>query len=193
MKKNMEDRRKRKTRSALQKELIELLKVKDIHSISVREISDRADINRGTFYLHYKDVYDMVSKIENELFNQFNQILDKNNECYNINDPYKLLLDIYTFLFERKELVQVLLGKHGDFNFLQRLKDLFKERIEFVWEINSIKKYNIIYYTSFITNSIMGLIDTWVNYDDEKSPEEMAKLSTHIIIQGIEIFTSDKN
>ena len=46
------DRRIRKTRRVIRQCLTELLKTKRIQDITVREISEKADINRGTFYLH---------------------------------------------------------------------------------------------------------------------------------------------
>ena len=72
------DRRVRRTRALLLKGLIGLMKEKDIKDISVKELSDLADINRGTFYLHYNDIFDMVEKLEDELFVEFNAILDRN-------------------------------------------------------------------------------------------------------------------
>ena len=54
------DRRVLRTRKMLLEGLTDLLKEKDIKDISVKELADYADINRCTFYLHYKDVYDML-------------------------------------------------------------------------------------------------------------------------------------
>ena len=53
------DRRIRRTRTLLRQGLIQLMATKDIKDISVKELSDLADINRGTFYLHYNDIFDM--------------------------------------------------------------------------------------------------------------------------------------
>ena len=52
-----EDRRVRKTRSAIKSSFIELLNEKELEKITIQDIADRADINRGTFYLHYEDKY----------------------------------------------------------------------------------------------------------------------------------------
>ena len=60
------DRRVRRTKALLLQGLIQLMEEKDIKDISVKELSDLADINRGTFYLHYSDVYNMLGKIEFE-------------------------------------------------------------------------------------------------------------------------------
>ena len=55
--KNSEDRRVRKTKRAMTEALASLLEKKPLNEISVREISEIADINRGTFYLHYQFLY----------------------------------------------------------------------------------------------------------------------------------------
>ena len=52
------DRRVRKTQSAIKKAFIQLLKQKDLDHITIHDITEAADINRGTFYLHYEDKYD---------------------------------------------------------------------------------------------------------------------------------------
>ena len=60
------DRRVRKTRALLLQGLVKMLETHDIQDISVKELTELVDINRGTFYLHYDDIYDMLHKIEDE-------------------------------------------------------------------------------------------------------------------------------
>ncbi|MDD6074941.1 MAG: TetR/AcrR family transcriptional regulator, partial [Clostridium sp.] len=76
MKQELLDRRVRKTRRILRECLTRLLKEKKIQDITVRELTDMADINRGTFYLHYKDVFDLLEQIEQELTEELEDILD---------------------------------------------------------------------------------------------------------------------
>ena len=71
------DRRVRKTKALLLRGLIQLMETKDVQDISVKELSDLVDINRGTFYLHYSDVHDMLRQIEDELFVEFQGIIDR--------------------------------------------------------------------------------------------------------------------
>ena len=54
-----QDRRIRKTRAVLKSSLLSLMKEKSVKHITVKELCDKADINRGTFYLHYTDIYQM--------------------------------------------------------------------------------------------------------------------------------------
>ena len=64
------DRRVRRTKSRLRQALAQLLLEKDLSSITVRELTELADVNRGTFYTHYKDLYDMLEQMENEMFQE---------------------------------------------------------------------------------------------------------------------------
>ena len=86
------DRRVRKTKRQLRLALTKLLQEKPIKDITVREIADMVDINRGTFYLHYKDVYDMLEQVEAEMFEEFNQILNAQPSIVNAENPYPLSL-----------------------------------------------------------------------------------------------------
>ena len=61
------DRRKKYTRMVLKESLLEILKSKPITSITVKEICERADINRSTFYSHFNDQFDLLFQIEEEL------------------------------------------------------------------------------------------------------------------------------
>ena len=67
MEQSSTDRRVRKTKKQLRLALMELLAEKSAKSISVRELTERADINRGTFYIHYRDVGDLLQRLEDEM------------------------------------------------------------------------------------------------------------------------------
>jgi AcrR family transcriptional regulator len=54
------DPRIRRTSKYLRKALVELLKEKDVGAITIQEITERADLTRGTFYLHYQDKKDFL-------------------------------------------------------------------------------------------------------------------------------------
>ena len=62
-----EDRRVRKTKKAICDVFCELTKDKKLNEITIKELCAKADINKSTFYLHYRDIYDLAETIENEL------------------------------------------------------------------------------------------------------------------------------
>lgn len=56
------DRRIQKTKDAIIKAFVELMAEKNFEQITINEIADRADVNRGTVYLHYVDKYDLLDQ-----------------------------------------------------------------------------------------------------------------------------------
>ena len=54
-----DDRRVRKTKKALRQGLVSLLEKKKLKDITVRELTDTVDLHRGTFYVHYRDIYEL--------------------------------------------------------------------------------------------------------------------------------------
>ena len=116
-----EDRRVRRTKKLLTQALTELLQTKQINEITVKELTDLADMNRGTFYLYYKDIFDMLEKIEEELFQKLDAIA-QTHEHGDLTEQVKpILLDLFHFINENQDMCRVLLSPHGDMNFLPRL------------------------------------------------------------------------
>ena len=95
------DRRVKRTRRLLQSALAELMTQKKFREITVQDITDLADVNRSTFYLHYQDTYDLLRQIEDGLISGLEQ---KVEECRERARPYNLhaLAEcVYDFLEER--------------------------------------------------------------------------------------------
>lgn len=59
-----EDRRIRKTKKALRAALVRLLSKESIAEITIKELTDEADVHRGTFYHHYRDAFDLKEQVE---------------------------------------------------------------------------------------------------------------------------------
>ena len=105
------DRRVRRTRKQLRECLVTLLKQKKVQDITVRELTELADLNRGTFYLHYKDVFDLLEKTESELLDDFNQLVMKHDAEDLKKHPYGIFVEIYTLAYDNADLVEILLTK----------------------------------------------------------------------------------
>ena len=76
-KKGDENRSVRNTKRKLNQSLIQLMGEKQITQISVKELTELADVNRGTFYFHYTDIYDMLRQTEEEFFVEFEAIFNE--------------------------------------------------------------------------------------------------------------------
>lgn len=180
------DRRVRKTRSTLRKCLAQLLAEKKIQEISVKEISEMADINRGTFYLHYKDIYDLLSSIETEIFEQFSAILDKHDFEDVRENPLNIMTDLFVLVSENADLTRILLGPNGDIQFLTRLLNAFQEKALDPWvkHAGPEKANDAFYWSSYTTQGCIGIIKAWLDSGMNCPPEEAAMMVAKLVILG---------
>ena len=187
------DRRVRKTRRQLRECLITLLKEKKVQDITVRELTDMADLNRGTFYLHYKEVFDLLEKTEAELQEDFNQLVCKHDAVDLKQRPSVIFNEIYSLVYDNADLIEILLGENGDLNFVNRLKQLIREKCLKDW-MEVFRSGNAAAFDaffSFIVSGCIGLVQYWLQTGLKETPEQMAKLTEHIITKGIGVLEID--
>ena len=178
-----EDRRVRKTKRVLEECLAKLLREKPLKSITVAEL---ADINRGTFYLHYRDVYDMAEQIQNDFFEKFNRILDEHRPGENSELLLPLLDRIFELLAENADMAECMLGKNGDAAFIDRLKNNIKERC-FSYMYSSFRfdaDAGFDYFYNFIESGCIGVFKAWLAGGMKETPQEMALLVEKMILNG---------
>ncbi|MBR3740032.1 MAG: TetR family transcriptional regulator C-terminal domain-containing protein [Clostridia bacterium] len=181
-----EDRRVRRTKKLLTQALTQLLQEKQAKEITVKELTDLADMNRGTFYLYYKDIFDMLEKIEDSLFVSLDAIMERHEGEALAAQTKPMLLDLFTFIQENQEVCRVLLSANGDMNFLHRLNEVVREKCRGAWL--ALRKGQdedaFDYHYSFVVFGCAGLIRAWVNRDCPEPAEEMAELADRMIRRG---------
>ncbi len=181
-----EDRRVRRTKKLLTQALTRLLQEKQAKEITVKELTELADMNRGTFYLYYKDIFDMLEKIEDGLFGALDAIVDRHEEEAVSARTKPMLLDLFAFIKENQEMCRVLLSANGDMNFLHRLNEVLREKCRAVWLSmgGNQGEDDFDYRYSFVVFGCAGLIRAWVNRGCPESAEEMAEMADGMIRRG---------
>lgn len=200
------DRRIRKTRRVIRQCLTELLKTKRIQDITVREISEKADINRGTFYLHYRDIFDLMEQIENELLEELEDVLNHFKASDLLSNPALVFTRVFHLVKENSDMVSILIGQNGDINFVNRLKDIVREKCLKDWmelfrpgadggRQTSRSSQNTLLddsafeaYYSFTVTGCIGLVQYWLDSGLKETPEQLASLVEQIISKGLRMF-----
>lgn len=182
-----EDRRVRKTKKQLCDALAGILSRKPLKSITVREIADEADINRGTFYLHYKDVADMAEQLQKEFTDRFDVIVDSFDPESGNKGLTLFLNDIFVLLEEHAELAEVLLGKNGDAAFPERLKASVRSRcladVRYMARFASETDFE--YYFSYVASGVVGITYAWLSGGRNETTEELAHIVNRMICGGV--------
>lgn len=187
MSEKKEDRRVRRTKKMLAQGLTQLMQQKQVKDITVRELADLVDVNRGTFYLYYRDIFDMLEKIETELFERFNQIIASHREGPILSQTQPMLIDLFHFVAENQEICRILLSPNGDMKFLERLSRLVEEHLRADWlsSCDGMSESEFEYRYSFGVLGCVGLVRAWLKHHCAESADSMAVLADTLIQQGI--------
>ena len=102
-----------KAKKALQEALIRLLSKKSIGEITIKELTDEADVHRGTFYHHYSDAMDLKVQTEREIAEQLTEILSSVPQSRLEQGPYPLLVRVLEYLEDNREIAKMLASEHG--------------------------------------------------------------------------------
>ena len=166
--KNTEDRRVRKSKQALRKAFRELITEKPLKYITIKELVERADLNRSTFYHHYKDIPDMFAQLEQELYDELSQV-----KCRNVLErdsipelqkkTYQYIYDLCRKIKENAELFECILNKNGDLNFVNRCEELLASNIMPTVEkaLDDSLDVGMLYH--FLQGGCLGIIKAWAN------------------------------
>ena len=178
------DRRIRKTKKQLRLALTTLMLEKNINGITVSQITALAGLNRSTFYIHYQDIYDMVEQIQTEIFQQFVELVQSRTPSA------QLLTDIFYFLAENTDLCAAFLGRHGDYQFVEKFKDVVKQHCLSYWnnQQTQLSAAQMEYFYAYIASGCIGLIQKWLATGMKEAPQQLAAMAETLILQGGQVF-----
>lgn len=183
-----QDRRVRKTKKALRESLAELMIQKNIRDISVQELADHADLNRATFYLHYKDIYELQQQIEDDVVEEINNILDQHMPTADAREPYSLFVALLYYIKDNAGLCEMLLGDNSNGSFLNKLCTIVEERCLRTW-LDHYRSQNageaLSYFSSYIIYGYVAAISKWFRMGMVTPPEQFAEMMGTMGLYGI--------
>ena len=180
----------RNTKKKIQDGLLTLLQKKPINQITVKELTELVDVNRGTFYFHYTDVYDLLYKTEDRFFNDFNTVLN-GKELKSSDEMFPYLVEIFSFLEKNSNVCRIFFSDNCDMKFFNNIKSLVNERCFTFQRTSSEKadKNRSALYNAFVVNGCVGLMQRWLEDDFAETPEEISQIVLEIITSGIKNIT----
>ncbi|RAP75881.1 TetR/AcrR family transcriptional regulator [Paenibacillus montanisoli] len=172
-----------RTRQLLKDAFIELLQEMDIEKISVNRIAERATINRVTFYLHYRDIPDMLEKMADDMIEELQAAVEQPPPPSRSSDDIDSvkLVNLLEHIAANAKFYKVVLGKKRTPIFTERLLKMLSESVALrMKELGSdsimtkagIQKDIAIWYGSA---SLIGTIVAWIQHDMPYTPQYLAK------------------
>lgn len=175
------DPRVRRTRRQLREAALALAADRDFGAITVRDITTRAEVNRATFYLHYRDKDDLVGQALDALFDEFTAedraFVDAHGRVAPDTVPPPLV-DLFRHVAERPELYRRLLGGNGSSAFAARLRSFHERQFLRVWHDMRLTAADhsppAELRARFAAAATQGVIDWWLECGDDETAETMA-------------------
>lgn len=183
------DRRIARTRQMLWEALIALIQEKDYAEITIQDIADRANVNRVTFYLHYRDKQDLLEKSVEVIFNELEaKITPLTGEAFRLDVPPKGMTLVYQYIAENAKFYRIILGENGIPFLVTRFRAYLAlvtiERFRLVTPQGAPPPVPLEIVAGYAAGSIIGLIAWWLENDMPITPEELAYQSLLLTAYG---------
>ena len=178
------DRRIQYTRKILGQTLVELLHTRPIEKISITELCKLADINRATFYQHYRSPYELLFEIQDTFYQSFKADMERLVQSENNNS---VLLVLVTKIRDNKELCKVLFSELGERSFQNKVLSIVREDLIKKWEKKhhrATKAHTPLAF-KFVTTGSIGIIQEWLGQDCIESPLEITQLLGVLCQKGL--------
>lgn len=175
-----ERHRSKETKERFKKAFFALYAEKKIEKITIKEVAELAGFNRGTFYLYYKSIYDLLQKSEQELLDDFAKMLDLNVKFYFglIDAPDESMLSNY---IEHTEYIRILNSENGDPRFKSRMKNIIKDAYRKHINQNNTVVSKVEYLLEYVVEANMSIFQYWFMNRDKDFPRISLKDIREII------------
>lgn len=184
-----EDRRVRKTKKAVHDVFCEMVKEKKLNEITIKELCSRADINKSTFYLHYRDIYDLAGSIQTTFVENVCAIINEYSYDVIIEKAPEIWKRVAEKFFKDANDVGMLMQRPGMSIMAQELQRAAVDTIMTKFVDAGMKKDSSDYfhhhlYVTFIINGYIGVLKEFNVPEMEDIMDEVSKrLSTGFFVE----------
>ncbi|NMC84581.1 MAG: TetR/AcrR family transcriptional regulator [Anaerolineaceae bacterium] len=176
-----------RSRRQLQKALMELVAEKRYSDLSIQEVTQRAGLNRSTFYLHYTGLHELLEDCGKELFNQLHEVIyEKFNQKKSSasQDIERYTAFVFDHLEKYSSFYRSLLGRNGDLAFQTFFREQLEELIFEPMNINAINTLEQEVVLRFYTAGFTGIAVWWLESEPRISAQEVSHVVVNDLIAG---------
>ena len=181
------DHRTRVTKMLIRRAFTDLLRVKPVQSISIKELCEKAGVNRGTFYAHYQSVHDLLMQMEDEMLSEINEVLASllPTDGGDVSS-LRISTELFQCLKDNADLCTVTLGDFGDKSFAVRMLNMGWEKCFDAYSryFRDASPKQIAYFYAFVSEGCIGLLRRWLREGMATSAEEIAAMAERLMLYG---------
>lgn len=179
---NKVDRRIIKSQKAIQSTFLSMLIKDGFDEITVKKITEQADISRKTFYLHYLDKYDLLDKIVNKKLEELEEICEQKKEKGFIEGT----VIWFNYFDENKDFFSALFSSKSTVSFRKQLLDFMMNQLsKKINNISADKDPEIL--LRFLSMAVLGILESFILNELNSNTEEIAKQVGELLLQNISL------
>ncbi len=180
------DKRSVKTRNQIKTTLMFLLKTKSRDNITISEITELANVNRNSFYTHYKSISDVMSDIYQSIFEQFQEVCDKYSYFELIEEPYHFLKEITLIIVDNSAFSEYVMFSKDSGKLVQDLIDSLSDII-YTKYLDARKDTNpsVPYLINFLVGGTIEFIYHWYKNGKSVPIEHLVTSVSAMIREGV--------
>jgi AcrR family transcriptional regulator len=189
MKTEKADRRVKYTKILLKKSLVELMEENSISKISVKMLCEAADINRSTFYAHYRNQYDLLKQLEQEMITELKKHITKDAFSRQTAQTVQSMSQIMGYISKNANIFKILLSENGNYTFHKEIMILAQEKmISDILNSPGIDARTSEYLQCFAVTGALSIIQKWLQDGMVESTEQMSELASKLLYNGVSAF-----
>lgn len=166
-----EDRRTTYTKTLIKDTVLSLLQKKPISKITVSEVCQIADINRGTFYLHYKDSLDVLEQLQDEYCDRVIALLEEHKDLNELD----IILKLHQFNNENADDYLIFIRTDLPTHSFKKLTDYGKNQIvDYICSNSSLTRAEAEWVSYYIVSASIGITQRYTHdIENAKHREEV--------------------
>ncbi|UQS81952.1 TetR family transcriptional regulator C-terminal domain-containing protein [Bombilactobacillus folatiphilus] len=167
---SLHDRRVEYTKNAIETSLVELLQHSDLMTITVKRLCEKAEINRSTFYIYYRNTSEVLENLERKMVGKIedfiqSQLINKNSDPYTLYDYY---MRFFKYVQENVKVTKILINSSVSESFEHDLTRLAEE----ISELHGSKLTN--FQSTYIIFGTLAAVRMWFKENMQTPVEEIS-------------------
>ena len=166
---------------------IDLLETYSANKITVTKIVEKADLNRSTFYAHFSSPADVLASIEEDIMNRFITLLNRVQLDRILEQPLPLVTEIAHLVSDDRELFVKIINGNRESTFLEKLKELFIEKLMSDKETRKLFKDKAVLDINlrFLAGGYTEILRDWFEGKLDMSINDLSEIISRIITDGL--------
>jgi len=183
------DRRIERTQQLLTDALVSLILEKGYEAVTIKDITERANVAYVTFFRHYKEKDELLVKMLEGVVEGLATVMDEINPGHELLDHAHSVQEgylIFKHAQQHSRLYRILLSSPGAASIVKRVKTTIARTI--------IEKCNVLYedgasipieiFANHSATALLALIEWWLEHDMPYPPERMAEIYSQLVVEG---------